>query len=262
MLGDAAQSQTGRFPFDSEQLSVALCFKIKLAFAEAGKSLRKMQRSILQTQCTPVRRGLSVPPGTLLVHPRWKDANLLTHLKGKVTLSLMGEIGVADFHPSSHSCVIYVTEKDIVSSTVYRRRIAKLCNAQGFHERCVIVDKTDVTCSQFMDIQKFVVLDCNMNIIAVDGSKEAASYLSQMVLFAMKTPSRNPFLNKTANVAYTDAAILAVVVKFPKIGETKAKLLLEKFNSINGIVNASLGDLASLIGNSAAKQLHVFLSNK
>nr|CAB3244199.1 Fanconi anemia core complex-associated protein 24 [Phallusia mammillata] len=217
--------------------------------------------SYATTQCTPVRRGLSVPPGTLLLHPRWKDTDLVSHLKGKVTISVMGEIGVADFHPTCHSCVMYVTEKDIVSSAAYRRRIAKLRNARGFQKRCVLVDKTDVTHFQFWDIQKFIVLDCNMNILGVDGCKEAASYLCQMVMSAMKTPSRNPFVGKTQGPAYTDAAILSVVLKFPRIGETKAKLLLEKFKNIENIVNASQASLTDVVGESAAKQLHRFFNN-
>ncbi|XP_076811310.1 Fanconi anemia core complex-associated protein 24-like [Clavelina lepadiformis] len=213
------------------------------------------------TQCTPIRRGLVVPPGNLVAHPKWKGSDLMQSVTGNSNTQVVfvGDIGVSDFHPSCYSSVIYITENDIISNTDYKRRIAKLRNAFGFTEKHVLVDKTTLTEDKYISIQEIVVFDCDMNIFPVEGTQQAAEYLTQMVVQAMKTPGRNIYTFKCHELPCKDTDILAVVESFPRIGKTKAKMLLETFGSIEGIADASISALSKLIGRSGAQTLHAFL---
>jgi len=210
-------------------------------------------------QCTPVRRGLFVPAGNLLVHPRWRDSELVAQVKEKVNIIFIGEIGVADFHTTSQSCLIYITEKDILSATNYKQRVAKLRNASGFQEKHVLVDKTELTKQFFAKLQDFVVLDCNMNLFPTQDFNDAAKILSTMVLNNLKSVS-NELMNQTCfSPRCTNTDLLTIVQNFPKIGDAKAKYLLEHFGSLSKLAEATIEQLTSVIGLSAAKQLHEFL---
>ena len=48
------------------------------------------------------------------------------HIAGGVNILYEDHLGVVDFHPSEGTGVIYVSEGDLVSGTLYRRKIAKL----------------------------------------------------------------------------------------------------------------------------------------
>ena len=205
---------------------------------------------------TPCKNGLSVPCGYIVVHPRWKNTDLIKSLKLKVNVSCMDEIGTYDFLPTSSCCVVYITENDIVSYVnKYTNKIAKLSNSTEFMEKFVIVDNTPITKEQFTAIQSFVVLDCNMSIFPIESSLQAVEFLVQMVKNGTKSNNQNSFISKRHISACADSAILTTILKFPEVGNTKAKLLLKTFGSIEAIVQAKEQDLAKLIGKSAAQNL-------
>lgn len=208
---------------------------------------------------TPVQ-GLSLPPGHVMVNPRWTGTELLRFLKTKLTvLFIESSDCIVDFYPSDQAAVVYLTEGDIISSlNDAKRRIAKLRKMRGVAHR-VLYEKTVMTQQYFLELQKMIVVDCRMDIFPVTSPNEAGEYILKM-LQQDQTPSKNPFRIKPHNrKPPSDPAILQVVMLFPKIGESRAKLLLDKFKSIRGIMDASVQELSIVIGLAAAKSLKQFL---
>lgn len=207
---------------------------------------------------TPVQ-GLSLPPGHVMVNPRWTGTELLKILKTKLTvLFIEASDCIVDFYPSDQAAVVYLTESDILSLSDAKRRIAKLRKARGVAHR-VFYEKTSMTQQYFLELQKMIVVDCRMDIFPVANHNEAGEYILKMVQ-QDQTPSKNPFRVKPHNrKTLSDPAILQTVMLFPKIGESRAKLLLDKFKSIRGIMDASVQELSTVIGLAAAKSLKQFL---
>lgn len=207
---------------------------------------------------TPVQ-GLALPPGHVMVNPRWTGTQLLRFLKIKLTV-LFIEVAecIVDFYPSNQTAVVYLTESDILSLNDAKRRIAKLRKTRGVAHR-VLYEKTAMTRQYFLELQKMIVVDCRMDIFPVANQNEASEFILKMVQ-QDQTPSKNPFRVKPHNrKSPSDPAILQVVMLFPKIGESRAKLLLDKFKSIRGIMDASVQELGNVVGLAAAKSLKQFL---
>ena len=217
--------------------------------------------SIPLEQCTPRKQGLVVPCGFIVAHPRWTSSNLVKILKAQVNVTFMDEIGVYDFLPSSNCCMLYITENDIISSVSnYKRRIAKLSNTMDFCNKFVLVDKTEVTKENFLSIQELVVLDCNMSIFPVENVSQAVDFLFYFAKVAPISDNKAVSSKIKRSFSCTDSAILNSVQKLPQIGNTKSKLLLEEFKSVEAIINASASNLSKCIGKAAADQLKSFLS--
>ena len=210
---------------------------------------------------TPKKQGLVVPFGYVMSHLRWNGSELVANLKVKVNVAFANDIGVFDFLPSPSCCVVYITESDLIGNAINcKRRIAKLRNALGFSEKYVIVDKNDITNDYFESLQEFVVLECNMSIYPTNNINQVVNFLDQIVKTACKQNSQNSFISTKQRLSCTDIAILSAVQKFPQVGSMKAKLLLEKFGSIEGIINASIKDLSKIVGDNAALKIHSFLT--
>ena len=50
----------------------------------------------------------------------------ITSWTGAVNVLYEDQIGVVDFHPSSNTAVLYISEGDLVMGQSYRRRVVKL----------------------------------------------------------------------------------------------------------------------------------------
>ena len=215
----------------------------------------KTMNNSINHNCTPCKNGLSIPSGFIVIHPRWITSDLAKLLKLKLKITFMDEIGAFDFLPSSNCCIIYITESDIISSlNNCKKKIAKLNNSLDFSEKYVLVDHTSITKEHFFAIQKFVVLECNMCIFPMESSSQVVELLEQSVRNIK--PNNHNFAAARHNFACTDSGILATIQTLPEIGNSKAKLLLETFGSVEAIVYATEYDLAKVVGKSAAHNLH------
>lgn len=210
---------------------------------------------------TPAQVGLSLPAGHIMAHNRWTGTDLLKSLRSKFTvLFIEGSESVIDFYPSSQTAVVYLTESDILALNDAKRRVAKLRKVRGVVHR-VLFAKTVMTQQHFLDFQKMVVMDCGMHIFPVINDKEAGDFIARMAQ-QDQTPSRNPFQVKPGNYTIPiDPAILQIVMLFPKIGESRAKILIQKFKNIRGIIDAPVSDLSAVVGLSTAKSLKQFFGS-
>ena len=94
----------------------------------------------------------------------------------------------------------------------------------------VLVERTAASDQYFYDLQKFAVLELGLSLLPVSKQSEAAGLLVQLVTFENR-PSVNQFRLKRRPPSI-HASVLATVQLLPKLGEVKAKALLEQFHSL------------------------------
>ncbi|VDI46159.1 fanconi anemia-associated protein [Mytilus galloprovincialis] len=193
---------------------------------------------------TPIKTGINVPIGHLIVNPKWKNSDLSTTLQSSIQVLYDDNLGLIDFYPSSNTGVVYITEAELVSNS-YRRRLAKLRKANMIpivvivestknqptrYLLFVIGERTGTSSQYFCSLQKFCVMELGFSLIPVPSQKEAGTFLAQMV-HVEGHKETNPFTKKKRSTPL-DQALLASVKSIPKLGEVKSRMLLEKFGSM------------------------------
>ncbi|KAL5018023.1 hypothetical protein ScPMuIL_003745 [Solemya velum] len=168
---------------------------------------------------TLVRKQLQVPVGHVVVSGRWRNSDIVASLQGKVNVLFEDSLGVVDFHPAGHVGVVYISEADLITASGYKRKLAKLRKAGQIQ-------------------------------------REAAGILVQMVHAESKLET-NPFCRSKKQPSL-DVALLRTLQCVPKLGEVKARLLLEKFHSLSAISRATIEDLARVIGKANAQHVKNF----
>ncbi|XP_021567310.1 Fanconi anemia core complex-associated protein 24 isoform X3 [Carlito syrichta] len=129
-------------------------------------------------------------------------------------------------------------------------------NLQGI----VVVEKTQMSEQYFPALQKFTVLDLGMVLLPVTSQMEASCLIVQLVQEQSKEPSKNPFLKKKRALLPLESCLLRTVQQIPGVGKVKAPLLLQKFPSIQQLSNASIPELAQVVGQAVAQQIHTFFT--
>ncbi|XP_049642627.1 Fanconi anemia core complex-associated protein 24 [Suncus etruscus] len=199
-----------------------------------------------------------VPLGYVVASEKWRGSQLAQGMQGKTILVFEDDLSPVDFYLSSRSCILFISEADLVAGTSYRKRLVRVRNSNHL-QAIVIVEKTQMSVQYFPAVQKFTVLDLGMVLLPVADQMEAASLISQFVLEQTKEPSKNPLLRKK-RAQISEACLLRTVQQIPGIGKVKAPLLLQKFPSIQQLSCASLQELESVVGQAAAQQIHDFFT--
>ncbi|NXC26771.1 FAP24 protein, partial [Campylorhamphus procurvoides] len=209
----------------------------------------------------PVTAGpVIVPYGHVIGNEKWRGSEVAQRLQGKVQLIFEDGLGPVDFHLSDRTCILYISEADLVAGDEFKRRLVRVRNASNLRG-LVIVEKTQITNQYFSAVQKFVVLELGMVLLPVANQGEASQLIIQLVSFCVREQGRdqstNPFLHKQRPPLPEPAAFRAVQ-HIPGVGKTKALLLLEHFGTIHRLCNASLGELEQVVGQTAAQQIYTF----
>ncbi|XP_053498096.1 Fanconi anemia core complex-associated protein 24 isoform X3 [Ictalurus furcatus] len=202
----------------------------------------------------------AVPPyGHVLINAKWRGSTLVQHFKGNVKTVFEEELGVVDLHLSNKSCVLYVSESDLVAGNDYKRKIVRFRNVimlqanSNFHG-IVLVEKTRLTEQYFSGLQKFVVLELGLTLLHVPGPGEAAQLIAQMVHGESK---ENPF-RRRSTARLLDPVVLNLVQQIPGVGKVKAMALLQHFSSIHKISNVSVEELETVVGQATAQHIWAF----
>lgn len=203
---------------------------------------------------TPVKSGINVPVGHLIVNPKWRSSDLSTSLQSSIQVLYDDNVGLIDFYPSASTGVVYITEAELASNT-YRRRLAKLRKANKV-PIVVIGERTATSSQYFSSLQKFCVMELGFSLVPVPSQREAGSFLAQMV-HAEGHKETNPFTKKKRPPPL-DQALLATVKCTPKLGDVKARILLEKFGSLYAISKASYQQLTDVVGKAIAGHVKTF----
>nr|XP_020671617.1 Fanconi anemia core complex-associated protein 24 isoform X1 [Pogona vitticeps]XP_020671621.1 Fanconi anemia core complex-associated protein 24 isoform X1 [Pogona vitticeps] len=213
----------------------------------------------MPNETTPLRAGaVNVPYGHVIGNEKWKGSQITQGIQGKVNLILEDGLGIVDFHLSNRSCILYISEADMVAGNGFKRRLVQfrnVCNLQGI----IIVEKTQISNQYFPAVQKFVVLELGMTLVPVANQGEAAQFIIQLVHEQMKDGASNPFLNKRSPTLL-EASLFETVQQIPGVGKTKALLLLKQFGNIYQLCNASIPELEEVVGRTLAQQIHTFFT--
>ncbi|XP_037110703.1 Fanconi anemia core complex-associated protein 24 isoform X1 [Syngnathus acus] len=199
---------------------------------------------------------LNLPPyGHVITSEKWRDSSLIQSLKGGgVKILFESELGMADFLLPNKSCILYLSECDIIAGASYKRKLVRYRNACGRFQELVLIEKTRLVEQYFWAVQKFVVLELGLALLPVGGQTEASQLLLQMVHTDSK---ENPFSRRSSS-GLLDPLVLAAVQQVPGIGRVKALVLLERFPSIHQLCNATVCELEAVVGQAAAQNIHTF----
>ncbi|NXH39513.1 FAP24 protein, partial [Dicaeum eximium] len=205
--------------------------------------------------------SIVVPYGHVIGNEKWRGSELAQRLQGKVRLIFEDGLGLVDFHLSNKTCILLISEADLVAGDEFKRRLVRFRNASSLRG-IVIVEKTQISDQYYAGVQKLVVLELGMVLLPVANQGEAAQLIIQLVsLFVVREQSRdrgaNPFVGRQ-RAGPAEPALLRAAQRIPAVGRSKALLLLQRFGSIHRLCNASLGELEQVVGQTVAQQIHTF----
>ncbi|NWH56808.1 FAP24 protein, partial [Geococcyx californianus] len=213
----------------------------------------------------PTAESIVVPFGHVIGNEKWRGSEIAQKLQGKVRLVFEDGLGLVDFHLSNRTCILYISEADLVAGDEFKRRLVRFRNASSLGG-IIIVERTQISDQYFLAVQKLVVLELGMVLLPVANQAEAAQLITQLVIFCIsgeivreqsKDHSSNPFLRKQCS-QLADPAVFRTVQQIPGVGKTKALLLLQQFGSIHRLCNASVKELELVVGQAVAQQIHSF----
>ncbi|XP_039931031.1 Fanconi anemia core complex-associated protein 24 [Hirundo rustica] len=206
----------------------------------------------------PVTAGsIVVPYGHVIGNEKWRGSEVAQRLQGKVRLIFEDGLGLVDFHLPNRTCILLISEADLVAGDEFKRRLVRFRNASSLRG-IVIVEKTQISDQYFSGVQKLVVLELGMVLLPVANQGEASQLIIQLVREQSRDRGANPFLRKQ-RAQLAEPAVLQAVQHIPGVGKTKALLLLQQFGSIHRLCNASISELEQVVGQTVAQQIYTFL---
>ncbi|NXG27805.1 FAP24 protein, partial [Dromaius novaehollandiae] len=204
--------------------------------------------------------SIVVPYGHVIGNEKWRGSEISQRLQGKIKLIFEDGLGLVDFHLSNKTCIVYISEADLVAGDEFKRRLVRFRNASSLGG-IVIVERTQISDQYFLAVQKLVVLELGMVLLPVANQGEASQLIIQLVSFCVREQSKdrnsNPFLRKQCS-QLAEASVFRTVQQIPGVGKTKALLLLQQFGSIHRLCNASIKELEPVVGQTVAQQIYTF----
>ncbi|KAL1439630.1 hypothetical protein MTO96_031889 [Rhipicephalus appendiculatus] len=212
---------------------------------------------ISQLTCNVIRRDVRVPVGHIVIAERWAGSELHTALKSLLQTVVSDHLGMVDFYPSSNSAVLYITEADLLNEHAIKRKIVKL-RKNNAKKPYVIAEQAEALQEQYNNLQQFAVMELGIPVMAVHNQLEAAQLLAQME--AVESGEKpNPFL-VPRRLAPMSSALTTCLLRVPGLGEVKAKALLQKYHSLQGIALCSTEHLTKVVGQASAASIHKFFN--
>uniref|UniRef100_A0A8D2PZR7 FA core complex associated protein 24 n=1 Tax=Zosterops lateralis melanops TaxID=1220523 RepID=A0A8D2PZR7_ZOSLA len=206
----------------------------------------------------PVTAGsIVVPYGHVIGNEKWRGSEVAQRLQGKVRLIFEDGLGLVDFHLSNRTCILLISEADLVAGDEFKRRLVRFRNASSLRG-IVIVEKTQISDQYYSGVQKLVVLELGMVLLPVANQGEASQLIVQLVREQSRDRGANPFLRRQ-RAPPAEPALLQALQRVPGVGKTKALLLLQRFGSIHRLCNASVTELEQVVGQTVAQQIYTFL---
>ncbi|XP_035645902.1 Fanconi anemia core complex-associated protein 24-like [Oncorhynchus keta] len=204
----------------------------------------------------PVLMNAVPPYGHVIANEKWRSSVLVQSLKGTGSVKTIfeEELGVVDFHLSNKSCILYVSETDIVAGNHYKRKLVRFRNANSSFQGIVLVEKTQLSEQYFSAMQKFVVFELGLTLLPVASQLEASQLLIQIVHGESKD---NPFRRRSVS-CLLDPLIMSLVQQIPGVGKVKAMALLQRYSSIHQLCNAGTHELEHIVGQATAQHIRNF----
>ncbi|XP_062356053.1 Fanconi anemia core complex-associated protein 24 [Cinclus cinclus] len=201
--------------------------------------------------------SIVVPYGHVIGNEKWRGSEIAQRLQGKVRLAFEDGLGLVDFLLSNRTCILFISEADLVAGDEFKRRLVKFRNASSLRG-IVIVEKTQISDQYYLGVQKLVVLELGMVLLPVANQGEASQLIVQLVREQGREGGANPFVRRQ-RAGLAEPAALRSVQHIPGVGKAKALLLLRRFGSIHGLCNTAVTELEQVVGQTAAQQIYTFL---
>ncbi|KAG7259076.1 hypothetical protein CRUP_016708, partial [Coryphaenoides rupestris] len=140
------------------------------------------------------------------------------------------ELGVVDFFLPNRTCVLYISECDIIAGNGYKRKLVRFRNANssGGQELVAVAERSRLSEQNFPALQSFVVFELGLTLLPVSAQTEASQLISQLVHSEGRD---NPFRRRSLARLY-EPQILLLLQQIPGVGGVKASSLLQSFSSL------------------------------
>lgn len=177
------------------------------------------------------------------------------------------QLQVGDFVLSKECCVEYKNYGDFVDSIIDGRLLGQLRSLSQYTKPVIIIEG-DATLHRKIDphaitgMLSTIALSYRIPILRTFSPLETANMLIALAK-SEQSESSNSFTFHSAKPLNEKQLLEYVVASFPSVGAAIAKALLENFDTIGDIANASLDDLKKipLIGEKKAKAIHELFSS-
>uniref|UniRef100_UPI00358E24B9 Fanconi anemia core complex-associated protein 24 n=1 Tax=Myxine glutinosa TaxID=7769 RepID=UPI00358E24B9 len=213
----------------------------------------------MQQKSPNAQPGAAVPPGHVRTNEKWRGSVIVQALQGKLRLLFEEQLGLVDFQLSNRSCILYISETDLVAGSAYKRKLVRFRKACPPHST-VLVERTAISEQYFLAVQQFAVLGLGVTLMPVLSQAEAALVITHLAGEHCKEDTRNPFLPRHNPPGLVNGQVLESILKVPGIGRVKALTLLNYFPSLLKLSTASEDELAEAVGPALAKNVHRFFT--
>lgn len=194
-----------------------------------------------------------VPAGYLLVNSRHAGKEVHRVLKEKFQVNIDDTLGVIDLMYLEGKGVLYLEEVDLEKLEESKKRVLTF---KTVNQGMVILECVNFS-ENFIEFQNFVVIELKMRLMMVVSKNEAGELLTKVIKEELN-PRNNPFLIKQKQLPIENS-LLNALQNIPKLGSVKAKTLMETYQSLENLLQASEEDLTQTIGKCSARILYEFL---
>ncbi|XP_043200082.1 Fanconi anemia core complex-associated protein 24-like isoform X2 [Amphibalanus amphitrite] len=205
------------------------------------------------TQASSPPRPQPVPPGRVLVSLRWQGSELAAVLRAGTLRPLFSDrLGVADFLPASDTAVLLLTERDLMSPQLCRRRLVTLAQV-------AVLERTPVTAAPWSELQLEAALELRLAALPVGSLAELPQLLAELAA-AAERGAPQPLAGRPADEPPAARRVAAALTAVPGLGAKKADALLAQFGSLAALSAAAAEQLAPLLGPALAQTVHQFFN--
>ncbi|KAL1285446.1 Fanconi anemia core complex-associated protein [Trichinella pseudospiralis] len=148
----------------------------------------------------------------------------------------------AAIYVSTHAQQLNDTRKKLVK---FRHYLQRKTNVVGF----VIIKRSDGDAENFQLIQKLCSVDMDIKVFPISHAEDVVNLIVELCIHGDEK-----FTAYHQNIP-SQSEIIKAVTRLPKVGKVKALALMERFGSIARLSNASVAEIAEIIGHSSAKKL-------
>lgn len=220
---------------------------------------------------TPLKRSLdqfTTPKEdiSIVCDHREKGSPVLKALRNLGVKIELRQLDVGDYVISKECCVEYKTFPDFIDSIVDGRLLTQLRSLSQYSKPVIVLEGETVS-SRLVDNQAIlgmlttISLSYRIPILRTTTSLESAQHILSLAK-REQTKTDEGFTYHTAKPLEDRELLEYVVGSLPGVGGVLAKSLLQKFDTLQSLVNASQDNLLSipLIGKKKAKQIIRILS--
>lgn len=201
------------------------------------------------------------PTGSVLLNIRLVSSSLHKALcANKIRVIPEYALALVDIVISQSKTVMYVSNNELSSDfDSCRKKITKFSKLSN--KGIILFEMTDAAGDEdFIKLQKVVVIDLRLKLLPFYSHEDAAILISHLISEEAE-PKYNPFLIKKKPDPM-DPLIVSSLQQIPRLGAVKVKTLLQNYNNIANIAQASEEELGLLIGKVCAKSIRAFFHAK